>query len=96
MTTEFITLLKKGDISIVKTYYDDNEINIHDNNDEYFKIAISNGYFKIAKWIYKNKKQNIDFCENNYEIFELAVRSGNLKIVKWLLDLNDRIFIHYN
>jgi hypothetical protein len=72
----------------------------------YFSACLG-GHYKLARWFYKHKKDNIDINGAMFENFNAGTSGstvlfvsccieGHIEIAKWLLTINKDIDIHYN
>ena len=50
--TSFLDLCKDGKLYEAQLMYESNNINIHDNNEEVFRVVCENGYIHVAQWLY--------------------------------------------
>lgn len=75
--------------------------NIYIQREPYlFLMSCKNGWFQMAKWLYKlgNKPENwkINIHTNNEEAFRLACENGHMKVAQWLLSLPFKSPSHTN
>ena len=82
------------DLKTIKNVYQHNKIDIHNNNDEAFKICCTKGSLKVAKWLYKIGGPI------NYDIpFELALINKHFDIAGWIYDIrheDEEIIVRHN
>jgi len=84
-----------GKLGCVKFLYEKYNVDVHENNEEVFRVSCMNGHLEVAKWLYGlDGKINIHY--NNEEAFIDGCYSGDLEVVKWLYGLDGKIDIHAN
>ncbi len=65
------------------------------NHIDYFKLAITNGHYKLAKWLY-SVNPDVKITDQDEEIFCICCEKGYLDIIEWLLKVKPDIDIHIN
>ena len=74
-----IVLCRYGYIETLKWLLTKEEINIHANNEEAFRMSCKNGEIEVAKWLIEISKENGDMINihaNNEEAFRLSCGNG--------------------
>ncbi len=93
---QFYDLIKKGDLSEIKEYYNINfsrnklDQKTHQNA---FIDACDYGNIEVAKWLFEVKPEYPIIYIN---AFFFACKNGHLEIAKWLLELNPDMDISIN
>ena len=87
----FIKACRKGALLAVKKLWNlYPNIDIHDNDEEVFRIACKNGNLELAKWLWDLNK-NIDVHVRDEFAFIESCINGHLKLAKWLLRLGANV-----
>jgi hypothetical protein len=88
---EFLELCCHGVLTKVQEHYANNDIDIHNLNDRYFRLSCYAGKLEIAKWIYSFGEVNIH-AEDDYA-FRWSCTRGNLDVIEWLQTLCDDYYV---
>ena len=79
-------ICQKGNLETFQWIVSLDNLDIHEDNEIYFRIACNSGHLKFAKWIYDTHNINIKAQKN--EVFKFACSNNNLLIATWLKSLN--------
>ena len=92
--TEFMDNFKSGNIPKLSKYYEKHKknINIHLNDEEYFRNSSEKGYLEVAQWLYEIAP-DIDISTRSEYPFRYACVNGHLNVAQWLVAIKPTINI---
>jgi len=85
--TNFIELIKTGNLEEIQQFYNNNTINISANQDDAFQIACYQGHIHVAKWLL-DIKHDIGFSRFVENVFkEACLGEPLIDVAKWLISI---------
>ena len=95
--TDFIKLIKTGNLEEIQQFYNNNTINISANQDDAFQIACYQGHIHVAKWLL-NIKPDINFLQFVESVFQFTCIGKPDKtlidVAKWLVSIEPTIGVY--
>lgn len=94
--TQFINVIKEGNLLDIQNYYNDNpDIEKYTNCSNAFCNACVNGHLEVAKWLLK-VKPNINISIKNDDAFKSTCKNNFVQIAKWFTILDLKYFVVIN
>ena len=87
----FKFICNMGNLDILKWLYSIVNLDIHDNEEEAFRLGCRSNNLELVKWLYS--LGDIDFKASNNEAFCYSCKNNMIDIALWLKSLNEQEYV---